>query len=160
MHAFLLTLLVLPFPAAASPHTVTMEDFYRKQCETGDQAACEKLDALSEGLKHQEKLQQRSVEFWKNVDTRMLMLDEKRPDLYAAYPLVMRDYIATRQSEGSDEKLDEERLPQCARHYHNYWINKKLWYPSDDEGRPDWPSIYIFIVDHYYGYCLRSINAE
>ena len=39
------------------------------------------------------------------------------------------------------------------------WINKKLWYPALENGQPDWPSIYVFIVDHYYGYCLRSIDS-
>lgn len=154
-------MLALILPAAAQPpYSVTMEDFFRKECEAGKQVACDKLAALTKSLAQQDRLQQRSVEFWKNVDTRALMLDEKRPDLHAAYPLVMHDYIEAKQADSSSEKLDETRLPQCARHYHDYWINKKLWYPTNEDGTPDWPSIYIFIVDHYYGYCLRSVDGE
>ena len=160
MHITFLGILALFLPTAAPPHNVTMEDFFRNECNAGKQVACEKLTELKEGLELQEQLQQRSVEFWKKVDTRMLMLDKKRPDLHAAYPLVIRDYIESKRADGINENVNESLLPECARHYHNYWINKKLWYPANDDGTPDWPSIYVFIVDHYYGYCLRSAGKE
>lgn len=162
---FLLTVFTVPclllLPAtAAPPQKVTMEDFFRRQCEAGNQRACERQAALAEDDHVRQLLDKRAEAFWLEVDTEMLMLDRKRPDLQAAYPLVMQDYIRAQQAYGIDEKLDETRLPQCARHYHNHWINKKLWYPSHDDGSPDWPSIYVFIVDHYYGYCLRPVAAD
>ena len=146
---------VLILLAAEPPQGVSMEDYYRRECEAGNQHACEKVAELTESLVYQKRLEQRSVEFWKEVNTQELMLDEKRPNLQDAYPLVMRDFIKMEAAAGSTENLDEDRLPQCAMHYHNYWINRKLWYPSNDDGSPDWPSIYHYIVDHYYGFCLR-----
>ena len=143
--------------AAIEPHNVTMEEFFRNECEKGDQVACEKLDNLSQGLVIQKRLKARSEEFWNDIDTAQLMQD-KKPNLQDAYPLVMQDFIRSQNEAGISETLDTEKLPQCARHYHNYWINRKLWWPTNEDGKPDWPSIYIYIVDHYYGYCLRKGN--
>ena len=149
-------LIALILLAAETPQGVSMEDFFQQQCEAGNQQACERFAELSEGLVQQKKLEQRSKEFWKDINTQELMLDKKKPDLQAAYSLVMRDFFKMESETGSTEILNEERLPQCATHYHNHWINKKLWWPALEDGTPDWYSIYIYIVDHYYGYCLRQ----
>ena len=138
------------------PQSVTMEDFLRRDCDAGNQQSCEKLVELSESLVYQKRLEQRSKEFWEEVNTQELMLDKKRPDLQDTYALVMHDFIKMEADMGSTEKLEEDRLPQCARHYHNHWVNKKMWWPMLENGMPDWPSIYNYIVDHYYGYCLRQ----
>ena len=147
----------LAMVAAAEPHSVTMEEFFRHECDKGDQVACEKLDNLSKDLVIQKRLKDRSENFWRDIDTTLLMQD-KKPDLQDAYPLVMQDFIHTENEAGVKETLATEKLSQCARHYHNYWINKKLWWPTNDDGTPNWPSIYIYIVDHYYGYCLKKGN--
>lgn len=152
LHSMIFLLLI----TAMEPKSVTREDFFRRECEAGTQQACEKLEALTTGKVMGERLTERSAKFWKEVDTKTLMLDEKRPNLGAAYPLVMRDFIAMEKAVGTPVQLDESRLPRCAAHYHNYWINRKLWYPSTEEDDPDWPSIYEFIVDHYYGFCLKN----
>jgi hypothetical protein len=149
----LLNLLILV--AAVEPHSVTLEEFFRHECEKGDQVSCEKLDSLSKGLVVQKRLKKRSEIFWEGVDTSLLTRD-KKPNLQDAYPLVMLDFIHSENEAGVNEHLDLEKLPRCAQHYHNHWINKKLWWPTNEDGTPDWPSIYIFIVDHYYGHCLRK----
>lgn len=143
--------------AAVEPHSVTMEEFFRGECEKGDQIACEKLNNLSKDLVIQKRLKARSEKFWHDIDTSQLMLD-KKPNLQDAYPLVMQDFIRSQNEAGINETLMLEKLPQCAQHYHNYWINRKLWWPTEEDGTPDWPSIYVYIVDHYYGYCLRHEN--
>ena len=142
--------------AAEQPQGVNLEDFFRKECAAGKQEACARADHLSSDLVIQKRLEKRSVEFWQEVNTQELMLDTKKPDLAAAYPLVMQDYIRMETEAGDAQTLAEDRLPECARHYHNHWINKKMWWPANDDGSPDWPSIYTFIVDHYYGYCLKQ----
>ncbi len=138
-----------------TPQSVSIEDFFQRECEAGKTQACEKVTELSASRVNQERLEKRSHEFWKEVNTDELMLDPKKPDLQDAYPLVMRDFIKMETEAGSTETLDEERLSQCAAHYHNHWINRKMWWPMLEGGTPDWPSIYNYIVDHYYGYCLR-----
>jgi hypothetical protein len=141
---------------AEAPQGVSKEEYFRRQCDTGDQHACEKVAEIEEGLVYQQRLEKRSNEFWTEINTDELMLDRKTPDLQDVYPLVMRDFIAMEAENGSTEKLDEERLPQCAAHYHNHWVNRKMWWPRLEDGTPDWPGIYYYIVDHYYGYCLRK----
>lgn len=138
------------------PRGVSMEDFFRKECEAGKQESCVRAEHLSSDLIVQKRLEKRSVEFWKDVNTEELMLDKKKPDLEATYPLVMHDYFKMEADAGDMQTLKEDQLPQCARHYHNHWLNKKMWWPADEDGTPDWPSIYNFIVDHYYGYCLKQ----
>ena len=140
---------------ALEPQSVTMQEFFQRECDKGNQQACEKAEGLAAAMSVQQRINERSEKFWDSVDTSTLMLD-KKPNLQAAYPLVLHDYFDALKLDGVNETLDEERLPQCARHYHNHWINKKLWYPSNDDGTPDWPAIYIYIVDHYYGYCLKQ----
>jgi len=142
--------------AAGQPQNVTVEDFLRKECNEGKQESCVRAERLSSDLIVQKRLENRSVEFWQDVNTQELMLDKKKPDLAAAYPLVMHDYFKMEAAAGDVQTLKEDRLPQCARHYHNHWVNKKMWWPANDDGSPDWPSIYTFIVDHYYGFCLKQ----
>jgi hypothetical protein len=141
--------------ASFEPHSVTMEEFFKHRCDEGDQSACEKLNNLKKSLIIQKRLDERSEKFWQDIDTSLLIQD-KKPILHDAYPLVMQDFFRTENEAGVDENLEVEKLPECARHYHNHWINKKLWWPTNEDGTPDWPSIYIYIVDHYYGYCLRK----
>ena len=152
---FQLPLITLLLIIAAEPHSVTMQEFFQQQCDKGDQLACQKLESLSKDLVVQKRLTERSEKFWNDIDTTELMLDKKKPNLRAAYPLVVRDFIAAQNAAGVKEEVREERFPECALHYHDYWINKKLWWPQKEDGTPDWPAIYIYIVDHYYGYCLR-----
>ena len=142
--------------AAAQPHAVSVEDFLEKDCDKGVQQACEKLADLKKQLVKQERLQTRAVLFDERINGKGPMLDEKTPNLEAVYPDVMHDHIQNELEAGEVLTLDEIRLPSCAQHYHNHWVNKKLWWPTDDDRKPDWASIYVFIVDHYYGFCLKS----
>lgn len=155
MSVTLQTLITLFLLATEAPQGVSMEEFFRKECEAGKQESCERLAVLSQGLVKQERLEQRAEEFWKDINTRELMLENK-PDLAAAYPLVLHDYFKSENEAGENITLAEEMLPECGRHYHNHWINKKMWWPALEDGTPDWPSIYNYIVDHYYGYCLKQ----
>ena len=104
-----------------------------------------------------DRIQLRVAAFSKELEQKHLMLDEKRPDLKAAYPLVMEDYFLALHEAGSTETIvSQPHLQQCATHYHEYWINKKLWWPNED-GKPNWEDIYVFIVDHYYGFCVKQL---
>ncbi len=140
---------------AAQSHAVSVEDFLGKECNKGVQKDCEKLADLKKQLVKQKRLQTRAVMYGERINGNGPMLDEKTPNLEEAYPDVMHDHFKNEPVTGVALTLDEVRLPGCAQHYHNHWINKKLWWPTDDEYKPDWASIYVFIVDHYYGFCLK-----
>ena len=142
--------------AAAQPHIVSLEGFLEKECQKGVVKDCEQLAELRLQLVKQKRLQERAVLYGQRINGNGLMLDEKTPDLEGAYPGVMQDHLQSEIAAGEDLTLDEVRLPRCASHYHNHWVNKKLWWPTDEDYNPDWASIYVFIVDHYYGFCLKS----
>ncbi len=154
MNAVLISLILAV--AAAQPHAVSMEEFLENECDKGVQKDCETLADLKVQQVKQKRLQERAVSYGQRINGNGPMLDEKTPDLEGAYPVVMQDHLQSEIAAGEDITLDEVRLPGCANHYHNHWVNKKLWWPTDDEYKPDWASIYVFIVDHYYGFCLKS----
>ena len=154
MNVILITLFLAV--AAVQPKAVSMERFLENECNKGVQKDCEKLTELKQQLVKQERLQERAVLYGKRINGKGPMLDEKTPNLEGTYPDVMQDYLESETAAGETLTLDKVRLPGCANHYHNHWVNKKLWWPTDDEYKPDWASIYVFIVDHYYGFCLKS----
>ena len=154
MNAVLISLLLAV--AAAQPHNVSLEDFLEKECDKGTQKDCEKLADLKKQLVKQKRLHERAVLYGQRINGNGPMLDEKTPNLEGAYPGVMQDHLESELAAGETLSLDEVRLSGCANHYHNHWVNKKLWWPTDDDRKHDWASIYVFIVDHYYGYCLKS----
>ncbi len=143
--------------AANPPQHLTYEDLLKYKCDNGNQTACSKLIQIEEDEEQANFLGERVAAFSVELENKHLMLDAKRPDLEAAYPLVRDDYFQGLQHAGElDALVPAPRLAQCAGHYHNYWINKKLWWPNN-EGKPDWESIYVFIVDHYFGFCLKTL---
>jgi len=142
--------------ATLQPQAVSVEDFLESECNKGVQKDCEKRAELRKQLIKQERLQTRAVLYSERINGNGPMLDEKTPNLEGAYPDVMQDHLESEIAAGETLTLDKVRLPGCANHYHNHWVNKKLWWPTDDARNPDWASIYVFIVDHYYGFCLKS----
>lgn len=149
-------LISLLFVAGAQPHEFSLQDLMQFKCDRGDQAACDEVEQIKEDREDTERLQDRVNVFGQQLQQRNLMLDDRRPDLESAYPLVMNDYFAALRESGEEPQIvSKPQLQQCAAHYHDHWINRKLWWPNED-GRPDWDDIYVFIVDHYYGFCLRA----
>ena len=144
MNALLISLLFAI--AAAQPHAVSLEEFLEQECQKGVQKDCETLADLKLQLVKQKRLQERAVLYGQRINGNGPMLDEKTPNLEGAYPVVMQDHLQSEIAAGEKLTLDEVRLPGCANHYHNHWVNKKLWWPTDDEYKPDWASIYVFIV--------------
>lgn len=154
MNAVLISLLFAI--AAVQPNAVSLEEFLEKECQDGVEKDCEKLADLKAQLVKQKRLQESAVLYGQRINGNGPMLDEKTPNLERAYPVVMQDHLESEVAAGEDLTLDEVRLSRCANHYHNHWVNKKLWWPTDDDLKPDWATIYVFIVDHYYGFCLKS----
>lgn len=142
---------------ATQTQNFTLEDLLGFKCDKGNQQACDELVQIAKQKKQIEFLDSRVESFSQTLENKQLMLDDKRPNLEAAYPLVMTDYFVGLHHTGKLESIvSESRLAECAGHYHNFWINKKLWWPND-AGKPDWESIYVFIVDHYFGFCLKTL---
>jgi len=148
----LATLAATPLRAQTPPHSFTILDYWQDKCETGDETACRRLRANQQAQQKLEKLNTLADRFRDGIDADEFMLDNK-PDLGKAYPLVIKNYLVAFDVQGG-EAVDTHAIDYCARHFHDYWLNRKFWWPTDAEDKPDWGTIYVYIVDHYHGICL------
>ena len=145
---------LLLLTAAGAPHNFTIVDFWKKKCDEGDERACEKIEGSKQAEAKLARLNQLADVFRDQIKEEDFLLDDK-PNLGKAYPQVIEGYLRSLD----DPQLgqgDRYAIEYCARHFHNYWLNKKFWWPTDAEDKPDWGTIYVYIVDHYHGVCLNQ----
>ncbi len=143
--------IVISSPAFAE----SLREFHQRKCEEGIQESCSRAADMLEGELHAERIVELGDQFAINVD-RSKRQEDKKPLLEDAYIDVMADYFKAEESDGIKQLVTDEVINLCAKHYNDYWLNRKLWWPTLDNGQPDWSTIYYYIVEHYYGYCLRS----
>ena len=150
---------IFSFTLILSLHTSaeSIREFQERKCAEGNQESCERAAALLEGEQHAERIVQLADDYAMNVD-RSIMEEENKPILKNAYSEVLADYFTKEADKGVKQAIAGETLTLCAEHYHNHWRNRKMWWPTKDTGEPDWSTIYYYIVEHYYGYCLRSVQ--
>jgi len=139
---------------AGGPHQFTMMDFWERRCSEGDETYCRRLESSRADLDRADRLERYADDFARRVERSELELDN-RPVLRAAYPGIIADYRSREPSGAEVPAVDGSALEHCADHYHQFWLGRKLWWPTDDAGRPDWSVIYYYVVDHYHGVCLR-----
>ena len=137
------------------PHEFSVLDLWEKRCNEGNARACERLENARGGVEKLQRLDRLAARYGARADREELEGDNM-PRLNLAYMQVMRDFIDAEHAAGNRElSYDEEAINYCADHFHNYWRNRKLWWPTDADGAPSWTDIYYYIVDHYHGVCLR-----
>ena len=145
----------LLFVVLNEPHHFSMLDLWEKKCKGGDSAACQRFEDAQAGARKLERLDGLALRYGENANRDALEKDG-RPLLNLAYIEVMEDFIEAEHEAGDKElSYDEAAVSYCADHFHNYWLNRKLWWPTDANGDPSWTDIYYYIVDHYHGICLR-----
>lgn len=143
------------FTVLDEPHRFSALDLWERECREGDQDACKRHEQALAGAGKLDRLSGLALRYGANADRSQLEQDG-RPLLYKAYKEVMADFIDAELAAGNTElAYDEEAVEYCSDHFHNYWVNRKLWWPTDDNGDPSWTDIYYYIVDHYHGVCLR-----
>ena len=149
-----ITSLIL-FAVLNEPHQFSALELWERECNGGDQEACERFESAQAGAGKLERLDGLAQRYGARAD-RAELEDAGRPRLNIAYKQVMQDFIGAEHAAGEMElNYDEETVNYCADQFHNYWINRKLWWPTDANGDPSWTDIYYYIVDHYHGICLR-----
>ncbi|MFQ5853898.1 MAG: hypothetical protein ACE5JU_25340 [Candidatus Binatia bacterium] len=118
-------------------------------CSRGDQKACQELEPL--------KALNRQADAFSRNYRNLGIQSEKIPDLRKAYPLVLRDYLASRAARPVDRRLGlkEDLLAPCSEHFHDFWINQRKEWPTAPSGEPDWHVIYLQILDHYFSFCTK-----
>ena len=146
------------FPVLFLSATVTAEslrEFHQRKCEEGDQQSCQRAADMLEGERHARRIVELGDQYASQVN-KAEFEEDKKPLLSNAYPVVLKHYFTAEAEHGIKQAVADEMLMLCAQHYHNHWRNRKMWWPTDEEGRPDWSTIYYYIVEHYYGYCIRQ----
>ncbi|MAJ91279.1 MAG: hypothetical protein CMF40_03715 [Legionellales bacterium] len=134
----------------------SLREYHQRMCNQGNLDSCKKAEAMLQG----EHLADRIVELGDNFAAtvnRLKREENNKPLLRKAYIDVLEDYFKSSTGEQKQSE-DLEIISLCAEHYHDYWRNRKVWWPTQEDGRPDWATIYYYIVDHYYGYCIALSN--
>ena len=133
-------------------------DYLQRECDKGNQTKCERLEQEKQNAKKGEELIKFAQAFGKQVNGADYMMEHEKPNLQAIYPIIIKDFF----SDGKDKQgkpkteMQHQAVNYCAEHFHNIWINQKLWWPTDIDDKPDWTQVYYFVIDHYYGLCLRQ----
>jgi hypothetical protein len=151
-NAFVLVFLfLLALPAASE----SVREYHQRQCEQGNTESCKRAADMLEGEEHAARIVELGDKFALAVD-RSVMEEDNKPLLKDAYTKMLDDYFKAEAEHGIKPALTDDVINLCAEHYADYWRNRKMWWPTNDLGQPDWPTIYYYIVEHYYGYCLRQ----
>jgi len=134
----------------------SLREYQERKCKEGNPDSCERAGDMLEGEKHAERIVKLGDHYAADLNRSELEEDNKTV-LRDAYLDVLDDYFKAESGNGIKQAVSAAVINLCADHYHDHWRNRKMWWSTDDEGKPDWSTIYYYIVDHYYGYCLRSV---
>ena len=147
-------LLLFGFFITVSVSAESVREFHQRKCAEGNKESCKRAADMLEGERHAERIVELGDQFASHVD-RSVRQEGKKPLLKDAYLDVMADYFKAEADGGIKQAVTDQTIEFCAEHFNNYWRNRKMWWPTLDNGQPDWSTIYYYIVEHYYGYCLR-----
>lgn len=141
-------------------HAETLLDFHQRQCQAGIISSCERALSLQAGEEEAKQIELLAKKFVASVSTEAFN-DEGTPNLAAIYQPILQHYLAAKYSDGFNQDQSKQaefiaKLSVCSKHYHNHWRNRKMWWPQNEQGQPNWTEIYYYVIDHYYGYCLRK----
>ncbi len=134
-------------------------EYHQRQCAAGKESSCKRAEIMEEADKYAKRTEELGDRFAASIN-RADYETENKPELEKAYLAVIEDFFTAESDKGITQAVSDEILSLCAYHYHDYWLNQKLIWPTNEAGNPDWSTIYYFIIDHYYGYCLRSVAGE
>ena len=135
----------------------SLREYHQRKCNEDHTESCAKAMAMLEGEQHADRIVELGDHFALEVD-RSEMEEDHKPKLKEAYRLVLDDYFKSEAEHGIQKTVAEDMINLCADHYHDHWRNRKMWWPTDAAGEPDWSTIYYYIVEHYYGFCLRTAS--
>lgn len=150
-------LILMSFLISLPTSAESLREYHQRKCDEGNTESCKRAEAMLEGEQHAERIVELGDNFAAKVN-RSTLEEENKPRLQQAYLLVLEDYFKEESEKGIKRAVRNDMLELCAEHFHHYWRNRKMWWPTDDAGKPDWSTIYYYIVEHYYGYCLRSVQ--
>lgn len=132
-------------------------DRLMKSCSDGDQEACVKLRKLvEEDRLRLERLNAQAGAFQADATGLGIQIGG-RPDLEKAYPLILHRYLNSDAVQPSHRRrgLDKKLVSICSKSFQNYWLVQQKEWPVLPSGEPDWSTIYLMTLDHYFGHCVK-----
>ena len=135
----------------------SLREYHQRMCDEGNHGSCQKAEAMLQGEYLADRIVKLGDNFALKVD-RLKREVNNKPILKNAYIDVLDDYFKSSSRDEAKLSVNTEITTFCAEHYHDYWRNRKMWWPTQEDGKPDWSTIYYYIVDHYYGYCIALSN--
>jgi hypothetical protein len=150
-------LIFISFLISVPVSAESLREYHQRKCKEGNNENCARAMAMLEGEQHADRIVALGDQFATEVD-RSVMEENRKPKLKEAYRVVLDDYFKSEAEHGIRKSVAEDVINLCADHYHDHWRNRKMWWPTNDAGEPDWSTIYFYIVEHYYGFCLRTAS--
>ena len=127
----------------------SLREYHQRKCDAGVKDSCQRAEAMLQGEHLANRIVELGDRFATTVD-RLKREEDNKPVLKNAYIDVLDDYFKSSVNNEEEYTSNNETFMLCAEHFHDYWRNRKMWWPTNDDGRPDWSTIYYYIVDHYY----------
>lgn len=134
----------------------SVREYHQRKCTEGVAKSCNRAEALLEGEQHADRIVELGDKFAQQVN-RTEYEEDNKPILKKSYLPILNDYFKAERENGFKLSISNEVLEMCSDHFHDHWRNKKLWWPTDENVKPDWSTIYFYTVEHYYGFCLRGV---
>lgn len=146
--------------AIAQPTTGDFLDKLLTQCSEGDMQACNEIDKLSKKYEAQlERLNAQADEF--QADAPSLGIEEnKTPNINKAYGIILKRYMSSDTIDPAHKSrgLDDEIVGICGRHLHDLYFSHGKEIPALQSGYPDWGTIYLVAIEHYFGFCSKRVQ--
>lgn len=150
--AILVLCSMISFAAVAE----SVREYHQRECSIGVAKSCKRAEALLEGERHADRIVELGDIFAKHI-VRTEFEEDNKPILKKSYLPILDDYFSNETENGIKTSLSDAALTMCAEHFHDHWLNRKLWWPTGEDVKPDWSKIYYYTVEHYYGFCLRDV---
>lgn len=143
------------------PTQIEAEDFLDRlmeRCSRGDTKACSEIDKLTEKYRSQINRLNTQAEVFQSKAHSLDIENNDRADIKKAYPIILNDYMSSDAVDPVHLKrgLKPNLINICARHLHDLYYKHGKKIPSLESGKPDWGTIYLVVIEHYFRYCSRQ----
>ena len=145
------------------PMHVAAEDFLDRlleRCSMGDTQACSEIDKLTDKYKKQlERLNAQADAFQTEAPSLGVEFN-KKPDIRKAYPIILERYMSSDTIEPVHRMrgLKPDLVNICSKHLHDLYFIHGKEVPSLESGKPDWGTIYLVTIDHYFRHCSKQLQ--
>lgn len=145
-------------PLRADPQTEALIS----ACSDGDMLMCQQLGTVArDPTTTLTPLERLAEAFAQRAVGLTLTGADGEPDLERTYAIVVEDYFAApaMKPDARARYFRVQALGDCAEHYNDTWKIERHWWPTDASGAVDWRTLYLHMLDHYFGHCIAEAGT-